>query len=99
MSTDGNLRPFSLKELAEILVRHQGLHDGLYDLAFEVSVGFGGFGPTKEESLPGAVFGIKAVGLTRVSEIGPHTVDAATVNPMPGKRPQRRSAQKKVVAD
>lgn len=90
MSTDDGLHSFELKELAEILIKHQGLHEGLYDLGFELNVGFGNVGPSREQALPGAVFGIKAVGLSRVSEPGPHTLDAAVVNPAAALKRRRR---------
>ena len=54
----------SLTELAEILSKHHGLHEGLYEVAFELQVGIGAIGPAPGSTLPGAMVGIK-VGLRK----------------------------------
>lgn len=69
----------SLKEACEILVRHYGHKDGLWDISFEFNVAIGAFGPTPDKVLPGAMFGISRIGLAKVEKVGPFTVDAATV--------------------
>lgn len=70
------------RDLAEILVKHHNLHEGLYDLAFEFQIAVGAIGPSPESVLPGAMIGIKGVGLMKADKEGPQTVDAAKVNPM-----------------
>lgn len=71
-----------MKEVAELLVKQYGLHDGLYDLLIEYQFAFGNFGPTPEQITPGAMIGIAKLGLTRVDRLGPLTVDAARTNPV-----------------
>ena len=76
------------RDLAEILVKHHGFHDGLYDLVFEFQIAVGAIGPSPESVLPGAMIGIKSIGLMKVDKNGPQTVDAAKVNPV--KKPSRK---------
>jgi len=73
--------PLSMKEVAELLVKQYGLHEGLYDLLLEYQFAFGNFGPTPAQITPGAMIGLAKLGLTRVEKVGPLTVDAAQVNP------------------
>lgn len=83
--TDSTLPSLELKEVTAILIKHHGLHEGLYDLAFELQMGVGRFALDPGPPLPGAIFGIRSVGLVRATDPGPATVDAAEVNP-PSKR-------------
>jgi hypothetical protein len=79
---------FSLVQLAEILVKSQGLHEGLYNLSIEFQIGVGAIGPSPESICPGAMIGISRIGLlkTEESKKNIHTVNAAEVNPAPKKR-------------
>ena len=70
-----------LKEIIEMLIKHHGLHEGLYDLALEFGIIIGQIGPNPSESFPGAAFGVRHIGLTKASKMGPITVNAADVNP------------------
>ena len=56
--------PLSMRELATLLVKHFGLHEGRYDLTVEFKIGFGGVGPDLESLIPGAIIGLNKVGLT-----------------------------------
>jgi hypothetical protein len=73
--------PLSLREIAALLVKHHNLHDGLWDLSIEFQIGLGAFGPSPSEMTPGGFVGIKTVGLQRAQVQGPHTVNAADLNP------------------
>lgn len=79
-----------LQELAVVLVKHFGLHKGIYDLAVELKLAVGQVG-TPEDSMPGAIMGIARIGLQKTDKAGPHTVDAAAVNPTI-KKPRRTKA-------
>lgn len=74
-----------------MLVKHFGLHEGIYDLAVELRLAVGQVG-TREDSLPGAIVGVSAIGLQKTEKAGPHTVDAAKVNPTI-KKPRRASVK------
>jgi hypothetical protein len=85
-STDPVLspEPVSLKEIGALLVKHYGFHDGLWDVAVEIQVGVGQFGaaPADAAPLPGAMFRIARIGLTKAPQVGPLTVNAAEINPL-----------------
>ena len=85
---------FSLIELTEILVKHQGLNEGLYNLSLEFQLAVGAVGPTPELICPGAMIGVSRVGLseTEKEKTNIHTVDAAKVNPAPKKRAGKSKA-------
>jgi hypothetical protein len=72
----------NLPDLAVVLIRHFGYHEGHYELAFEFSVAIGAVGPSPNELLPGAMFGVRAIGLNRVEQPSPGSVDAAVANPV-----------------
>jgi hypothetical protein len=77
----------SIRELAEVIVKHQDLHEGIYDLAFEFQIAVGAVGPQPDMVVPGAMIGVSRIGLLKAEQLGPHTVDAAAVNPI---RKQRK---------
>lgn len=86
----------SLRDLAELLVRDGDIHEGLFDISVEIQVAIGTLGPTPDESYPGALVGVKSIGLLATEKANPHTVDAALVNPRTRiaspTAPKRRSA-------
>jgi hypothetical protein len=71
-----------LRELGVLLVKHYGLHQGLWDVGLQMQVSIGNFGPIPDKALPGAMFNIAAIGLAKATVIGPLTLDAAEVNPI-----------------
>lgn len=78
----------SLRDLAEILVKHFDFHEGLYDVGVEFNIAVGKVGTAPASVAPGAVISIGGVGISRVLKSGPGTVDAAEVNPLKPKRRQ-----------
>jgi hypothetical protein len=84
----------SLRDLAVLLVRDANLHEGLFDISFELQTAIGSFGPIDGQVLPGAIFGIKSVGLLPAQTMNQHTIDAAEVNPVKAseKKPAARRA-------
>lgn len=81
----------SLKELAEVLVKHYGHHEGLFEASFLLNLAVGTFGSVPEQQFPGAVFSIQGVGLVRKDNEGPNTVNAAEVNPSKKRRAVART--------
>ena len=77
---------FSLRELAEILIRHQGIHSGNFELSINFQIAVGAVGPSESNVLPGAMIGVSGFGLVPAMVAGPNTVDAAIANPPPKKR-------------
>jgi len=90
-STEKNpnlIADFSLVEMTEMLIKTQGLHEGLYNLSVQFQIGIGAVGPSPESIYPGAMMGISRIGLSKTEEgkKNIHTVNAAEVNPAPKKR-------------
>jgi hypothetical protein len=73
--------PLSMRDLAGVLVKHYGIHEGLFDLLVEFQIGTGAIGPDPTALTPGAMIGVSRVGLMPSKVEGPTTIDAAIVNP------------------
>lgn len=73
--------PLSMRDLATVLVKHYGLHEGVYDLMLEFQIGTGPVGPDATSLSPGVMIGFSKIGLMPSINTGPTTVDAAIVNP------------------
>lgn len=82
---------FSLIELTEILVKHQKLHEGFYNLYLEFQLAVGAVGPTPELLCPGAMIGVSRIGLakTEKEKANIQTVDASKVNPATKKQARK----------
>lgn len=73
---------FSHKEIVEILIRHQGLHEGIWAASFQLGMGNTNVpSPTGSEMVPAVIVSILGVGLQRTDREGPTALDAAKVNP------------------
>jgi hypothetical protein len=80
-STNPATPPLPLREVGILLVKHHGLHEGLWDVALHIGVSIGQLGVSPDKSYPGAMFTVSGVALSRVDKIGPLTVNAAEVIP------------------
>jgi len=69
-----------LREITELLVKHHGLHEGLYDLTLEFQIAVGAIGPDPASIVPGAMIGVRRIGIVKAVKEGLSTVDAAKVN-------------------
>jgi len=78
--------PLQLKDIGTLLVKHYGLHEGTWDVSFEMNVAIGQLGSSADKRLPGAMFMISRIGLIRAAALGPYTINAAEVNPGPAAR-------------
>lgn len=74
--------PLSMRDLAGVLVKHYGIHEGHFDLLVEFQIGVGPVGPDPAALTPGAMIGVSRIGLMPSKTGGPATVDAAAVNPV-----------------
>jgi hypothetical protein len=75
---------FDLKELTELLIKKQDLHQGVWSVGFEFMVGMGAFGQTQDDVRPGAMIQIAKLQLARQPDgtpAPPYSVDASVVNP------------------
>lgn len=82
---------YSLKELAELLVKERGFHEGHYELSIEFQVAIGAFGPTPDAVAPSALLGVSKVGISKVPQPTPLSINAATVSPAQKKPPKSTS--------
>lgn len=73
--------PLSLRDVAILLVKHYGLHEGRYDLSVEIQIGIGAIGPDLANLSPGATVAITRIGLAPTQSLGSASVDAGEVNP------------------
>lgn len=80
--------PLTLKELAELLVKHYRLTEGKFDLLVEFQFAAGQFGPDPSHLSPAMMVGVSKLGLIPSPQDGPLTIDAAVVNP---KRSSRKN--------
>ena len=76
---------FSYKEIAEILVKQQGIHEGVWGIYAEFGITAANVNTAPGADLiPAAIVPIQRMGLQRFDEEAPGlTVDAAVVNPAP----------------
>lgn len=72
---------FNFKELAEMMIKKQGINEGLWSIYVKfginaANVGFGG-----SDFFPTAVVPIMEIGIQKQDEMTPLAVDASVVNP------------------
>jgi hypothetical protein len=74
---------FSHKDIAEMLIKRQGLHEGSWGICIEFGISIGSleFPPQSGNTAPGAVLAISKIGIQRFDAPNPLAVDAAEVNP------------------
>lgn len=86
---------FDYKELAEALIKKQGIHEGLWGICMQFGIIAGNIptDPSEQTILPAAIVPIVKVGIQRFDNPSSLTVDAAEVNPPPrvGQKPRRGS--------
>lgn len=74
---------FSHKEITELLIKKQNLHEGLWGIYVEF--GFGAAivnqSPDKNDIIPAAITSVLKIGIQRFPTPNNLTVDAAEVNP------------------
>jgi hypothetical protein len=72
---------FSFKEVAEALVKKQGIHEGIWSLSVNFGLQATNMGPSEGDLKPAAILAILFIGLQRMDKETNLTVDAAKVNP------------------
>jgi hypothetical protein len=74
---------FDLKEVAECLLRKQGIKEGQWVLTFQLVFGAGIFGQAEEDARPGGLMQVNNVMLERPAKgqpLPPWTVDASKLD-------------------
>lgn len=72
---------FSHKEIVELMIRQQGIHEGIWGLFIKFSLGASNVGPTATEVLPAAIVGVVEIGLQKFEQESNLALDAAKINP------------------
>lgn len=72
---------FSFQELAEMMVKQQGIHDGLWGIYVRFGIGAANAADATGLFSPTALVPVKEIGLQRFEEASNLTVDASKVNP------------------
>jgi hypothetical protein len=76
-----NQYTFSSKEVAEALIKQQGLHEGTWGIYVEFSLAAGNIPDPTGNPVPAAIVPITKLGIQRFAANHPLAVNAAEVNP------------------
>jgi hypothetical protein len=82
---------FSHKEVAEALIRQQGIHKGTWGLFVKFGLSGANVGTSESSLLPAAIVAILEIGLVKFEEENNLSVDAAKVNPSPRARAGKKA--------
>jgi len=72
---------FSHKEVAEALVRKQGIHNGIWGLFVKFGMQATNIGESQNEVKPAAIIALLEIGLQKFEKENNISVDAAKINP------------------
>lgn len=81
----------SFKELAEIIVKNQGLHEGVWGIYVKFGISAGNVSFKDQNLLPTAMVPIVEIGIQKQDELNSLSVDAAVTNPRPVKKKKSSS--------
>jgi hypothetical protein len=83
---------FGLLEVAETLIKKQGIHEGKWVIAVEFSLNVGLMGAAPTDLKPGVMILANSVQLLKAQEGSPAnlTIDASVINPEPKKERPRK---------
>ena len=76
---------FSHKELVELMIKRQNIHEGLWMLSVRFGMQATNFGtaPDSSDVLPTALVPVIGIGIHRADKLTNISVDASVVNPRP----------------
>ena len=77
---------FSYKEVAEALVKRQGLHEGIWGVFVKFGMQATNIGPNENELAPAGILALLEFGLQKFPKENNLSVDASKVNPKPKHR-------------
>lgn len=72
---------FKHTEVVELLIKKQGLREGVWGLFFKFGLGAANLGQTETEITPSAIVGVLEIGLQKFEKESSIALDAARVNP------------------
>lgn len=74
---------FSYKEIAETLIKAQGLHEGIWGIFIKFGLNAANIGDNEAALRPAAIIPVLEIGLQKMDKESNIAVDAAKVNPKP----------------
>jgi len=74
---------FTYSELVELMLKKQGIHEGIWGLFVNFGLAATNIGPSDTNLSPAAIVGVIGMGLQRLEKESNLTLDAAKVNPKP----------------
>ncbi|MBI4774597.1 MAG: hypothetical protein HY788_10525 [Deltaproteobacteria bacterium] len=81
-TTEVKLITFDHKEVVEALIKQQDLHEGIWQLYVEFGITAANIGIGEKQQLsPSAIVPVQKIGLVRVENENPLSLDASAVNP------------------
>ena len=95
---------FSFQELAELMVKERGVHDGLWGIYVKFAIGAANAADATGTFYPTALVPVQELGLQKFAVANNLTVDAAIVNPATKsgryvkQRKEREKTRKKSIA-
>jgi hypothetical protein len=78
---EANQITYSFKELATLMVKEQGLQEGIWGVYVRFGISAANAGPSDSDLKPTALVPVVDIGLQRFEELNNLSVDAAQVNP------------------
>jgi len=81
MSEEVKAYVFETKEIVEMLIKKQGLHEGIWGLLIHFNFAAANTGPSEDEIYPTALAAIARIGLQPFPKENSLALDAAKVNP------------------
>lgn len=73
---------FSYKELVELLIKHAGLHEGIWGLFVTFGMQATNAGPNENDLKPAVIIPVVGIGLQKFEKENNLSADAAKVNPL-----------------
>jgi hypothetical protein len=86
---------FSYKEIAEVLIEHQDIHEGIWGIIVEFGIHAANIGPSDDSLLPTALIPILKIGLQKSPKETSLAVDASKINPISSKQEKKIIHRKK----
>lgn len=78
---------FQHKELVEILLKAQGIHEGIWGIFLRFGLAASNVGESEDRLQPAAIIPVLEIGLQRFEKETNISVDAGRVNPKPHSKP------------
>lgn len=72
---------FSHREIVELMLKQQGIHEGIWGLFIKFALNASNVGPSQNELIPAAIVGVIEMGLQKFEQESNIALDAAKVNP------------------